>query len=526
MTVIVLSHDGRLLMSPQTHRLMPNIPSLSRRQLLRRLGIATGAVASLSIVHRLRAAEPAPAKRHVLIIGAGLAGLCAAYELERKGHTITILEAEKQHIGGRARTLRFEGGLYGEAGAMRIPDVHTITRHYLTELGVPIRKFIHSNPAAYYFARGQRERIKDVRKLYNAFQLSETEAKQHPDDWWAKAVTSQITGLSPAEKKELLTGGPLGEKLRKLDGKTLQNLIEDAGFSPDAAELLGVTAGQEMELWTGATETLREELLDVWAKGFDEIVGGTDRLATAFVDRLNAKPRMGCQVTAIWQDGARKMAGALYVEQGQVKKIEADLVICTLPLPVLGRLRLDPAFSPAKMRAIRLINYDSATKVLAICNNRFWESEDGIFGGGTYTDLPTGTTYYPSDNAEKRDAAISAGPGVMLASYSWGHAARRLGALDAPAREESVLRHLSRVHPQLLRERTLRQCASWAWDTHPNTGGAFAWYLPGQFESMHAPLIEPEGRIILAGEHASLAHTWMQGAFESAIRCVEWVGRA
>ena len=86
----------------------------------------------------------------------GLAGLCAAFELEQRGHRVTMLEADQRHIGGRTRTLRFGDGLYGEAGAMRIPTRHEITRHYVREFGLPLRKFVLSNPKAYYFLRGER----------------------------------------------------------------------------------------------------------------------------------------------------------------------------------------------------------------------------------------------------------------------------------------------------------------------------------------------------------------------------------
>ena len=77
-----------------------------------------------------------------------MSGLVAAYELERRGHRVTILEADTRHIGGRARTLRFADGLYGEAGAMRIPTRHLLTRHYVREFGLPLRPFVYSNPQA------------------------------------------------------------------------------------------------------------------------------------------------------------------------------------------------------------------------------------------------------------------------------------------------------------------------------------------------------------------------------------------
>src|SRR4051794_6200728 len=104
--------------------------TLTRRQLMRRAALAAGAAMTTSLIRDLRAADKPANPLHVIVIGAGLAGLVAAYELEKLGHTVTLLEAEAKHVGGRARTLRFEGNLYGEAGAMRIPQRHEITRHY------------------------------------------------------------------------------------------------------------------------------------------------------------------------------------------------------------------------------------------------------------------------------------------------------------------------------------------------------------------------------------------------------------
>ena len=57
---------------------------------------------------------------------------------------------------------------------------------------------------------------------------------------------------------------------------------------------------------------------------------------------------------------------------------------------------------------------------------------------------------------------------------------------------------------------------SWAWDSHRWSLGAFALYLPGQFQRMHEQIVKPEGLIYFAGEHCSHSHSWMEGALESA----------
>jgi monoamine oxidase len=493
---------------------------LSRREFILRVSALSGGAAAASAWRALAATPNPSAPLHVVIVGAGLAGLCGAYELERRGHRVTLLEADARHFGGRTRTMRFADGLYGEFGAMRIPTRHEVTRRYVHELGLPLRKFVLSNPRAYYFLRGERQRIADAAKLNRLYALREDERAKTPDDLWADSVGKALKSMSDAEKKELTADTLNGDKVRAFDQQSLQQLCEAAGLSDEAIELLAVTQGAETLLPTAATEHLREEFLEVWTQGFDEIVGGTDRLASAFASRLRGKPQMGCEVVRMTQDADRRRAAAVYRQGGVLRRAEGDCLLCTVPCSVLTRIGFEPELPGPKARAIRQLNYDSSTKVLVVANRRFWETDDGIFGGGTFADLPTSTTYYPSDNAEAKDPRVSRGPGVMLASYSWGQAARRLASLPHKERVAAVLRHLTRIHPQLGNPGVVRETASWSWDNHPYSGGAFAWFMPGQHSSLHRHIVSPAGRIYFAGEHASLTHTWMQGALESALRNV------
>ncbi len=99
--------------------------------------------------------RPGPGKR-IIVIGAGMAGLVAAFELARQGHDPLVLEAQNR-VGGRVYTLRdFAPGLYAEAGAMRIPRVHDLTLGYCRLFGLRLRPFMMGNPAGIVHIGGRR----------------------------------------------------------------------------------------------------------------------------------------------------------------------------------------------------------------------------------------------------------------------------------------------------------------------------------------------------------------------------------
>lgn len=495
----------------------------SRRQFLRRAGYAVAGAAAGSVLpltgNAMSLAQGQ--KLRVIVVGAGLAGLCCAYELEQLGHEVVVLEAETSHVGGRVRTARLENGQYGELGAMRIPTVHNLTRHYIKLFELPLRKFVQSNPEGFYYLRGQRVRVKDEIQLNQFFALSPQEAGLSIFDNWQRAVLKILESLTPEEKDDLRNPVFKTAKIRALDQLSLEAVFKQAGMSPEAIELLSSAWGFETSLQTAFTTILREEHEAIWSLDFDEVVGGLDLLPRAFAARLRSKPRMGCVVTKIEQNSFTRRAAAIFREQGEEKRVEGDFLICTLPLGVMSRIQFAPDISGPKLRAMRQITYDSSTKVLLTARQRFWESEEGIFGGGSYTDLPTGITYYPADNAQAQDAAVSARPATFLASYSWGQQARRLAAIPHAERVQVTVEHLAKVHPQLLQSGMLLQSASMAWDNHPYSSGAFAWLSPGQHETLYQHLISPEGRLFFAGEHASLTPTWQQGALESAQRVLK-----
>jgi monoamine oxidase len=238
-----------------------------------------------------------------------------------------------------------------------------------------------------------------------------------------------------------------------------------------------------------------------------EIQGGTDQLPHAFLPELKENIRFGAKMIAI--DQSPDDVTIHYRTSAGRFKISAEYCILTVPFPVLRHVEVLKPFARTKQRAIRQLHYDASAKILFQCRRRFWEEDDGIFGGGTITDLPIRNLYYPDHGRET-------GRGVILASYTWSEDAQRWGSLFHHDRIEQALEDVAQIHPQVIDE--FEVGASWMWHDDEFAGGAFALFDPEQQTLLHQQIIAPEGRIHFAGEHASLHHAWIQGAIESGLR--------
>lgn len=131
---------------------------IDRRQFIRRSAIAAAGITLARSSAWASIADPAPKK--IVIIGAGMAGLVAGYELSRLGHEITILEA-RTRPGGRVQTLRepFADGLFAEAGAARIPENHDLTLKYVKLFDVPLEPMYPSQLSALRFDGGAKHEV-------------------------------------------------------------------------------------------------------------------------------------------------------------------------------------------------------------------------------------------------------------------------------------------------------------------------------------------------------------------------------
>ena len=441
--------------------------------------------------------------KKVIIIGAGLAGLAAAYELLKAGHDPIILEAQ-QRVGGRIYTMRepFARGLYGEAGAMRIPRAHKLTLAYIEKFGLHTCDFVMGNPEAHVYIGGVRRRLVEVQEnpYLLGFETSDKEKGKISGHYWEETIRPLVEKI----EKEGETGW---EQINKeYDQYSVREFLELNGWSEGMIEMFGLLNNQEAMMNSSFLELFREDGGNYYTN-MCQIEGGADNLPHAFLPELGSRIRYGAKMIAIDQTPDEVIIH--YQTHAGRSKVTGEYALVTVPFPVLRHVEVLKPFSRPKQRAIRQLHYDASAKIFFQTRRRFWETDDGIYGGGTVTDLPIRNLYYT-------DYGKDTGRGILLASYTWSEDAQRWGSLSPRDRIVQALENVAVIHPQILEE--FEVGASHMWHDDEFAGGAFALFDPGQQTLLHEEIIRPEGRIHFAGEHASLYHAWIQGAFESGLR--------
>lgn len=517
---------------------------MTRRQFLTTVGKIGGSAAVFSLMGSLGLLAPETLKaaaftppsqgdllsahrggKKIVILGAGIAGLTAAYELGQAGYQCTVLEARgrsggriwsvrrgttETDIDGAKQVARFDAGehLYLNAGPMRIPQFH-VTMDYCRKFGIELEPFNNVNESGYYYSEnvgalsGQKVRKRAIK----------ADVRGYISEMLAKAVHQDQLDLPlTAEEKEKLVAylkreGDLNEDLfykgsSRGGYKSEPGGKLDAGVVRDPFDLKAI-------INSGFGNFFSSEY------GYDQQmmmfhpVGGMDRISKAFEQRLGRPVVYHAEVKEIRQNDTGVRVVYLDKTSGQTKEETADYCICTLPLPVLKEIPAD--FTPEMQKAIASINYASAGKLGIQFKRRFWEEDEQIYGGSTTTNTDLASIYYPPTR-------YFAPKGVLLAYYANGAAADRLGAMSHAEREKYALSVGSRIHPQYYTEFETSFSVDWK-RTKYNLGG-WASYSADDRKTHYPVLCEPAGRIYLAGEHMSYITAWMAGGIESARKAV------
>lgn len=483
------------------------------------------------------------------IIGGGLAGLAAAYELRKLGADITLFDAEKQRLGGRIYTYFFDHSkkYYGEFGAMRIPVSHETTWHYINNFRLNTESL--SAPEANNFIYAHKTRIRREpggqnisEYLYPYYDLTEVEKNLSWPQLSDYAANTMLYSLTPEKRTEILKILPeYSDEYAAITQMSNRRVFESLGLSQGAINLISAVEPFTAALLNVSHDETMNSIYSLDFLNTYRISGGMENLVNAFYDSLmsdvprefehpsffigNTELRLGFIVRGIsMSQNCQKVDLRFSSHNGKEYMESFDYVVCAIPFTTLREIEITPLFSNQKMQAIRELNYIDAQKTLFFCRKRFWEEnkEYGYMNGGiSFTDLPVQTIVYPPDHirCSNQESCTYEIPGVLTASYNLCQDSGRVSNQNITHRFNLIKRNVEQVHgtPPGYLDSLVQSHKTVHWNTQVWSRGAFAVYAPGQKVSLAYYMQQPEfnNRVFFAGEHVSTKQGWIQGALQT-----------
>ncbi len=476
---------------------------------------------------KVRLPEGSGQGKRVVILGAGIAGMVAAWELQKAGYQCTILEA-RGRAGGRNWTIRngtrvemtdgttqtcsFEDGHYFNAGPARLPSQHLTMLGYCRDFGVQLEVEVNSSRSALL----QNDKFNNGQAVQQRQAINDT--RGHVAELLAKCVRRNALDeeLTSDDKERMLAflrkyGDLSPDYFYKGSPRSGYKVMPGAGNQLGAPrDPLDMHALLDANLWDGM---LFEDMFDMQATMFQP-VGGMDRIAAAFEKKLSSSIRFGATVEQIRKTPKGVRVGYRDRKTGAASAIEADCCICALPLSILKTIDTD--FSPDFKQAIDSATYDSAYKI-AWESRRFWEQDYSIYGGISFSKQMVGVVWYPSAN-------LFAQRGIIVAGYSVENGTE-FATLDLPGRLAASRQAVERLHRGCSSELTKPVFISWG-HVPFNLGSWISHRGPKASAAGYERLLEPDGPIYMAGDHVSHLVAWQEGAALSAHRAVSQIDQA
>ncbi len=509
-------------------------------------------------------ASPGSGKNMTIgIIGGGMAGLAAAFELRKLGFHITIFDAQKHRIGGRVYTHYFDanGQYYGELGAMRIPISHESVWHYIDLFGLKVRPFIQTTPADTFYIR-HHYACNDVsgqsvmRNIYPSFDLTPQERRTPWRELLNNPIKSLLESMPPKVRQEIIRiKKEYHPKIVEIDNLKIRDVFKLAGLSQGAIHMLGNLSPPIDDFSYRSAIELLSDAYSLDSVTLYRIHGGTAKLPLAFYHSFyhpNTKkyyPKLyGEHLGVVSYKGGHRVEKVqqvyprgpvvIHYRNGRGSYLQTqtfDYVICAIPFSTLRHVDLCPLFSSKKMQAIQKFTYENAFKTVQFFSKRFWEEPNIIcgikLGGSSVTDRPVTSIWYPSDHSEYLNLPFPPPdePGVLLSTYNFALDAVRLGNLPSRRKYHEITSQIEEIHrlpkgyldPILLDQRSVN------WNDEEWSLGAFGYYSPSQKSVFSWIMAQPEydNRIFFSGEHVSGKHGWIQGALKTGMEAANSIAR-
>ena len=516
----------------------------SRRDMFRMIGVMGGASAMYMAMAELGHTETTDAFRgpaklsrpppgaSVLILGSGVAGMVAAMEMRDAGYKVQVLEYQDRpggrnwslyggdtftELGGATQHVQFDPGIYLNPGPWRLPYHHQGIHHYAARVGVQMEPFMQINFNAYVHSTkaygGKPKRYREVQADFQGH-VAELLGKSAQQGALDQAVSKEDREVL---MEALRSWGALDgnfQYTKSLAASNRRGFVKDVGgglsavpVPSDPDPLSQVLNGR---LWTAIAQ-MNDHMHQY---SVFQPTGGMGQIGKAMGRELGPLVQYNSKVVDIHQDA--KGVTVTYVDTktgGPPRTATADWCICTIPLPVLSQIPMNVG-APLQA-AINHMGYHPSMKVGLQFKRRFWEQDEQIYGGITYTDQPNVSVGYPNYDY------FSRGKGMLLGAYVSTPEAYAYAAMPPEQRIKETLHWVSQIHPQAAAE---YECgAAVAWHRVPWILGCASQWTDENRAKYYKDLCAIDGRVVLAGEHASYIGGWQEGAVTSATDAIKRV---
>jgi monoamine oxidase len=439
--------------------------------------------------------------KKVIVAGAGIGGLSCAWELVRRGHDVTVLEASAR-TGGHVFTVRdgLDDGLYADGGAEHFTQPgYERYWEYVREFNLP---HVYM-PRREHLLRWIGGTIYTPEMLADRQVLAKLGLNTREVDFLTKYPFPELASLyfAPYVDRFADEYRPFDAGLDALDRITATELFRKDGASAAALAFMGGDGSALQAVWHAAI--LKRRGVPLFPPKVYRLIGGNQTLPDTFTRQLGARVRLNCPVSGIehGETGVR----VSFKEAGQATTLDADYLVCAMSARMLRLLPVTPAFPPEKMYAIANVPYYHDTRVIFQARSPFWE-RDGISPNMEFGDAPLYHVWRTSQDVQTTRGLLA-------------------GTASGAGTAERALATYRKYYPGKSEDIEKTRVVVWALDPWCSACERTS-YRPGELAKFWPILIEPHGRIHFAGAYADNLNWGMEAATRSAHRVASAIDAA